>query len=96
MAINDVSSARPVAPPEPFGYTPQTGPSGGEVLAQLGQAALGIGSAFVPGLGGVEYATLIREQNRIQRENLMFSTMSNSSKAEHDTKKTIVSNWRAG
>lgn len=98
MSVNNVNNTSAPAGPSMIGYTPNTAPTGGEILGALGSAALSVGSAVLgTGLGGgADFALLMREQNRIQRENLMFSTMSNSSKAEHDTKKTIVSNWRAG
>jgi len=97
--INGISAAGD------FGYQPQTGADPAEILGGLANAAMSIagGMGGVTGLGGLGgasnalmYAKLMQEQNRIQQENLVFSAQSNASKSQHDTRKTIINNWRAG
>lgn len=92
-----------VAAPTQFGYVPQTAPSGAEIAGGLANAALQVTGMFTGGgLGGVVggmgeaamYSQLMQEQNRIQRETLLFTAQSNASKTQHDTKKGIVGNWR--
>jgi hypothetical protein len=96
-----------VEPVRSFGYVPSTASDGNEIAGGLVSAALGltqtIAGGGVGGLGGLTnlnsqamYAKLLSEQTRIQQETLVFNAKSNMSKSEHDTKKSIVNNWRAG
>ncbi len=95
---------QPVGPAVPFGYVPETGPNAAEVAGNLANLALNVASTVsgggIGGIGGLgeaaAYAQLMQQQNRIQQETLVYSAQSNASKAQHDTKKTIVNNWRGG
>ena len=66
------------------------------IASGFGSLLSGAASTLGGGLGGgaLNYESLLQTQERLNFQNLYYSTMSNVQKAEHDTRTSITRNMR--
>ena len=92
VMLQGAAAVSQVAMPMVSGMVSQV-PGMGNLGGMLNGLSLGGGSSGGGG-GASEQMALIREQERIQRETQVFTTLTNISKTEHDARMSAVRNMR--